>query len=69
MNFVKTSTALVTCAAAIGSAHAGGLLGDAINIVAPGAGTMLDQANAQLGHPVEQAAQVLIQQAPPPLAR
>ena len=55
MSFLKTSIALVTFAAAIGSAHAGGLLGDTINMVAPGLGTALDRANGDLGRPVERA--------------
>lgn len=37
------------------TAHAGGVLGDLINNVVPGLGTVLDQQNAAAGHPFEGA--------------
>lgn len=38
---------------------AGGFLGDAINVIAPGVGTELDRINHQLGNPVDHAAAVV----------
>ena len=74
MSFLKTSIALVTFAASIGSAHAGGLLADVfIRPISPAAADAADAVHAAAGNPLDvaaqQAAQQLIQQLPPILGR
>jgi hypothetical protein len=61
MNSIRKIALSFTVATAVSlalaaNANAGGVLGDIINSVAPGVGTALDRANAQLGNPVDHAA-------------
>ena len=54
-----TVLALVLAATAVAYptvGHAGGIVGDGINMIVPGLGTQLDQLNAQAGQPFDKAA-------------